>query len=262
MKEKCDHMAEMMEAVLLAGGVNKGKLAECSSERWEALIDINGRPMAAYVVKGMLDSGIISRVIISGPEELKGALSEFGDKVVLVKPGENLLNSLLNALSEVKGDRAIIGTADIPLLTGEAVREMAEVCDRQKAEVYYALVYKDDYDRAYPGGERTYVRLRDGILTGANIFLASKEAILARKDIISDMYAKRKNPVAMAISLGLGPIMLFKLVTGKVSVKEIEAIARRSFKLEGRGVRIRNASVAMDVDKPSDLELAKKNARW
>lgn len=255
-------MAEMMEAVLLAGGVNKGKLAECSSERWEALIDINGRPMAAYVVKGMLDSGIITRVVVSGPEELKAALSEFGDKVALVKPGEHLLDSLLNALAEVRGSKAVIGTADIPLLTGEAIREMAEVCGRDKAEVYYALVYKEDYDREYPGGERTYVRLKDGVLTGANIFLASKDAIMARKDIISDMYAKRKNPVAMAISFGLGPIMLFKLVTGKISVKEIEAIARKSFKLEGRGVRIRNASVAMDVDKPSDLELAKKNARW
>lgn len=255
-------MAEMMEAVLLAGGVNKGKLAECSDARWEALIDINGRPMAAYVVKGLLDSGMISRVVVSGPEELKEALSCFGEKVVLVKPGENLLNSLLNALSEVKGRMAVIGTADIPLITGEAIREMAEVCAKQEAEVYYALVYKEDYDREYPGGARTYVRLKDGVLTGANVFLASKDAILARKEIISEMYAKRKNPIAMAISLGLGPIMLFKLVTGKVSINELETIARKSFKLEGRGVRIRNASVAMDVDKPSDLDLARKNAKW
>ncbi len=255
-------MAGMMEAVLLAGGVNKGKLAERSSERWEALIDIKGRPMAAYVVKAMLDSGIISRVVVSGPDELKAALSEFGDKVTLVKPGEHLLDSLLNALSEVRESMAVIGTADIPLLTGDAIKEMAEACGRDKAEVYYALVYKEDYDRQYPGGERTYVKLKDGVLTGANLFLASKDAIMARKDIISDMYAKRKNPLAMAISLGLGPIMLLKLVTGRVSVKEIEAIARKSFKLEGRGVRIRNASVAMDVDKPSDLDLAIKNVKW
>lgn len=255
-------MAGMIEAVLLAGGATKGKLAECTDARWEALIDINGKPMAAYVVKGLLESGVISRVVISGPEELSAALSDFGDKVQIVKPGENLLDSLLNALAEVRGERAIIGTADIPLIDGEAITEMVEVCGREDAEVYYALVFKEDYDRQFPGGERTYIKLKDGVLTGANLFLASKDAILQRKEIITKMYAKRKNPLAMAVALGLGPLMLLRLMSGGVAVKEIEAMAKKSFKLEGRGVRIRHASVAMDVDKPKDLELARLNAKW
>ena len=93
-------------------------------------------------------------------------------------------------------------------------------------------------------------------------FIASKAALMGKKELISEMYAKRKNPLAMAVALGLGPVTLLRLMTGKVAISEIEAIARKSFKLEGRGIRTRYASIAMDVDKPSDLELARNNARW
>ncbi len=255
-------MAKMIEAVLLAGGVNKGKLAECSDAAWEAMIDINGRPMASYVVKGILDSDRVSKVIVSGPEELAVPLAQFGERAKLVKPGANLLDSLLNALEATEADRVVIGTADIPLVDGAAIRDMIELCDKQDAEVYYALVFKEDYEKAYPGGKRTYVNLKDGVLTGANVFIASKAALMGKKELISEMYAKRKNPLAMAVALGLGPVTLLRLMTGKVAISEIEAIARKSFKLEGRGIRTRYASIAMDVDKPSDLELARKNARW
>lgn len=255
-------MANMIEAVLLAGGANKGRLAECSDAAWEALIDINGRPMASYVVKGILESDRVSRVIISGPEELAGHLAEFGERVLVVKPGVNLLGSLMNALEAAESDMVLIGTADIPLVNGEAIRDMVEICEGGGAEVYYALVYKEDYDRQYPGGERTYLNLKDGVLTGANIFMASKGAIMRNKGLISELYAKRKNPLAMASALGLGPVTLFKFLTGRLAIAEIESIARRSFKLEGRGIRTRYASIAMDVDKPTDLELARKYAKW
>lgn len=262
MKEKSDRMSDMIEAVLLAGGLNKGRLSECTTEKWEAMIDINGHPMAAYVIKALLDSGRISKVVISGPGELEGALAAFGGRVELVKPGENLLDSLMNALDKTTGEKVLIGTADIPLINGEAIRDMVERCEADVAEVYYALVMKDDYEKSYPGGKRTYVNLKDGVLTGANIFMASKEALLARKKVIKDMYDRRKNPLAMAAALGIGPIMILKFLLGLVSVADIEKVARRSFGLEGRGIKTPYASIAMDVDKPSDLELAKENAVW
>ncbi|MCK7488753.1 MAG: NTP transferase domain-containing protein [Bacillus subtilis] len=99
------------------------------------MIDINGKPMASYVVKGILDSGRVSRVIVSGPEELAGPLAQFGESVKLVKPGANLLDSLLNALEATETDRVVIGTADIPLVDGAAIRDMIELCDKQEAEV-------------------------------------------------------------------------------------------------------------------------------
>lgn len=262
MKEKCDCMAGLVEAVLLAGGRTKGKLSEYTPEAWEAMIDINGRPMAAYVVKGMLDSGRVSRVVISGPGELKAAMEEFGDRVELVKPGKDLLESLMNAVEMTKGAKVLIASADIPLIDGEAVRDLVERCEADEAEVHYALVFKEDYDKTYPSGERTYLNLRDGVLTGANMFMASKDVLLSRKQVISEMYARRKNPLSMAAALGIGPVMIIKFLAGMVSVADIVAVARKSFKLEGRGVRTPYASIAMDVDKPSDLDLARKFARW
>lgn len=255
-------MDNMMEALILAGGLNKGKLAECSSERWEAMIDLAGRPMATYVVKGMLDSGRISRVVISGPPDLQVALADFGDRVLIAPPGANLIDSLMNALELTKGEKVLIGSADIPLIDGEAIRDFIERCERDEADVHYALVFKEDYDKCYPGGKRTYINLKDGVLTGANVFMASRKTLLARKQVITDMYDRRKNPLAMATALHIGPLMITKFLMGKLSVAEVQNIARRSFGLEGRGVRTPYASVAMDVDKPSDLDLAKQNVKW
>lgn len=255
-------MADMIEGVLLAGGLNKGRLSECTAEKWEAMIDINGHPMAAYVVKAFLESGRVSRVVVSGPGELETALAEFGDRVRLVRPGENLLDSLMNALDGTSGRKVLIGSADIPLINGEAIKDVIERCDADEAEVHYALVMKDDYERSYPGGKRTYINLKDGVLTGANIFMASREALLSKKEIIRQMYDRRKNPLAMAIALGIGSVMILKFLLGLVSVADIEKVARKSFKLEGRGIKTPYASIAMDVDKPSDLELARKNAVW
>lgn len=252
----------MVEAVLLAGGRNKGKLAVVTPEAWEAMIDINGRPMAAYVVKGMLDSSRVSRVVISGPEELRASLADFGDKVELVKPGKNLLESLMNAIEGTNGRKVLIASADIPLIDGEAVRDLVERCEADDAEIHYALVFKEDYDKTYPSGKRTYLRLSDGVLTGANMFMASKDVLLARKKVISEMYARRKNPLSMAAALGIGPVMIVKFIAGAISIDDIVKVARKSFKLEGRGVRTPYASIAMDVDKPSDLELARRFAKW
>jgi len=156
-------MADMIEGVLLAGGLNKGRLSECTAEKWEAMIDINGHPMAAYVVKAFLESGRVSRVVVSGPGELETALAEFGDRVRLVRPGENLLDSLMNALDGTSGRKVLIGSADIPLINGEAIKDVIERCDADEAEVHYALVMKDDYERSYPGGKRTYINLKDGV---------------------------------------------------------------------------------------------------
>jgi len=126
-------MADMIEGVLLAGGLNKGRLSECTAEKWEAMIDINGHPMAAYVVKAFLESGRVSRVVVSGPGELETALAEFGDRVRLVRPGENLLDSLMNALDGTSGRKVLIGSADIPLINGEAIKDVIERCDADEA---------------------------------------------------------------------------------------------------------------------------------
>jgi hypothetical protein len=64
----------------------------------------------------------------------------------------------------------------------------------------------------------------------------------------------RKNPLALGSLLGL-PIIL-KYLFGRLSIADVEKRAWDKLALVGRGVIVPYAEIGVDVDKPSDLELA------
>lgn len=243
-----------MDAIILAGALNSGPLRKVSPAEYEAEIEIAGRPMLEYVVAAVSQVPRIQRIIVVAPD---GALSpESKAKIsALVPPGKKMIDSLNNGIKAFNTtEPVLIITSDIPLITPEALNDFLDQCARRQEDVFYPVVSKEVNEQKYPGVQRTYVKLREGTFTGGNLVLISPRVIQNHMEMLNKAVLLRKKPLQLCAMLGL--IYLFYLLIGRLTIRDIEKRINKSFNFTAVGIISTYPEVGIDVDKPSDLELA------
>lgn len=246
-----------VDVIVLAGARNDGPLSTASDAVYEAEIEIAGHPMVWYVLKALRQISSIERIVVVGPvRQLSVHLREMDCQIV--EGGKSMVESLENGLSAIGNSNAVlVTTCDIPLITAQALEDFLRRCSEREAELYYSVVSREDNDKLYPEVQRTYVRLRDGVFTGGNVVLVKRPDMVGElKTILSQAVAFRKQPVKMCRLLGLS--FLIKLMAGKLTIAEIENRVRKMLHLDGVCIVSPYPEIGIDVDKPSDLELAKR----
>jgi CTP:molybdopterin cytidylyltransferase MocA len=240
----------VIPAIVLAGAPNTGRLRDASPAAYEALIDLHGRPLTAYVIDALLKTSVVGRVVVVGPQALK----EHGtDRLVVIPPVGGMLENLAAGLDAVSGfPRALVVTGDIPLFTAGIVEEFIRLCGDMEAEVYYPVIPREAVEKDFPGVQRTYVRLREGSFTGGNVGLVDPKALKRCLDRAGDFVRLRKKPVRLA--LVVGPGFLFRFLLGRISVKDVEKRVSYLLGFSGRAVVAHLPEIGVDVDKPADLE--------
>lgn len=247
---------ESWQAVVLGGGDPNDPFAAAHGVPVKALIDLDGRPMAAWVLEALRRSGRVARVAYVGP--LGPGMRELVD-VPLADTG-GLLSNLeagVEALRPAGGGRVLVVTADVPLLTAGMLRDLLDAADREApgADLVYPVVRREDCEAAFPGVKRTYARLRDGTFTGGNVFLLDPR--LVREPRLRAVWAQRKNPLGLARLIGWGT--LAGLLTGRLTVAALEARVSRLLGARARALVTPHAAVGTDVDKDGDLDLARRH---
>lgn len=247
-----------MDAIILAGAENTGKLREVSTAAAEATIPVAGRPMVWHVVSALRKSRYVGRIIVVGPDEV--ARVDYGiepGRVVHLPSGETMIDNLLKAVDYAREQpHVLVVTSDVPLLTPEAVDDFIERCKPFEADIYYPVVSKETNEALYPGVQRTYVRLREGTFTGGNLALVAPEALRRGRTVIQQAFLMRKKPIKLARLLGFRFIL--KFVFNRLGLHEIEERAATVLGCTGRAVISPYPEVGIDVDKPSDLELVER----
>jgi len=71
----------MVDAVVLAGAANDGKLAMCDDAEYEALISIQGRPMVSYVLNTLRRCEQIGTIVLVCPKEVSESIDPISDLV-------------------------------------------------------------------------------------------------------------------------------------------------------------------------------------
>ena len=245
-----------VEAIVLAGAANSGKLKELSDVAYEALIPVAGRPMVHYVLDALRGAGSIERIILVGPRQVLAELKGF-DEVELVEAGESIVENLRRGIERVRTQGfALVVTSDIPMLRAEAVEDFLYRCQARTADIYYSIVSKESNEAKFPGVARTYVRLKDGTFTGGNIVLVKPEVVRACEPMIAQAVAMRKNPLKLSRLLGVKFIV--KLLFNRLTLAEIEDRVYKILGFRGVGVISPYPEVGIDVDKPADLELVER----
>ncbi|MBE3574752.1 MAG: nucleotidyltransferase family protein [Firmicutes bacterium] len=254
---------EKYTAVVLAGAPNEGALKEVAGDRYEALIEVAGRPMISYVIGTLRRSPHIGRIGVVGPvEELSKAV---GDTVDWLEPsGQALIDNIFRGLERAardsvaqKGHKILLVTSDIPLLSTEALDDFFQRCQaRGGRDVYYPVVPREANEAKYPGVHRTYVRTKEGTFTGGNLVLVAPEALGKIRTLLAAAVNLRKKPWQLSRLLGLR--FTLKLLFHRLSVQDVEAWLPRALGITGAAIISPYPEVGIDVDKPSDLALVRQ----
>lgn len=243
-------------AIVLAGGQKSGLFEDPHKSVSEALIPIGRRFMIEYVVEALGNSANINGIIVAGPiSEIEGIFSGRED-IKLVPSGDTVIRTLLNALEQIPEHyqgRVLVVTADIPLLTTEAVDNFLNACRDKEGELFYPLISKEANEEKYPGVQRTYVNLKEGVFTGGNLVLVNPWAVKKCAAVAEDLVRLRKSPISLAFYVGWG--LLLRYILGILSLREAEEKVSRLLGIKGTGIISAFPEIGIDVDKQSDLEL-------
>lgn len=240
-----------VDAIVLAGSPNNGRLKIFSTASYEALIHIGQKSMVEYVIDALLGSQYIGKVVVVGPEiRLKGNTD--ADRVNVISPGENVLENVQLGMANLPAARRVlIVSSDIPLLTAKAVDDFIEQCADETVDLFYPIVSRNSIEDYFLNVKRTYVRLREGTFTGGNLFLLNPAVLPRCLDRGKEFIEARKDPLRLSRLMGI--IFLIKFLLHIVSLKEAEVKVSGLFGIKGMAVISQYPGIGFDVDKPEDL---------
>ncbi len=245
---------KQLDVVILAGGKPVERLAVAHNVPVKSLIPIGGHVMSWYVLKALRSSGMVNRIVYVGP-----SVPELEDLYDIHLParGEMLENLEAGLAALPTSNRVMVATADIPLLTPEAVQDV--ISRDSGIGLVYPVISQTTCERAFPGGKRTYAKLRTGKFTGGNLFLLEPGLIGAFMPKLKQVIANRKNPLAIAGMIGIDT--LFKFPFGLLQISELEQKISKILGVPASALITEYAEVGFDVDKPEDLELTLQKLR-
>jgi MobA-like NTP transferase domain len=249
-------VSEKINVLILAGqraGV-RDPLLENAGVKWKALLPIHGKHMAEYVLAALDASACVSR-----PYWVSGLDKDIIDSGLNQSPSEaGPASSVVVAAGAGLPYPFMVTTCDHPLLTSEMVDYFLCESEKSGADFTLGLAMKDIIAPAYPHVKRTYLKFKathqnSGHVSGCNLFyVANKKGLEAIKFWRAAQH-DRKKPVKLARRLGIG--MLLKYITGGLTLKIAFEHASKSLNINAKPVILPFAEAAIDVDKPSDLEL-------
>ncbi|MDD2573583.1 MAG: nucleotidyltransferase family protein [Bacillota bacterium] len=242
----------MVNAIILSGDKNK----DLSGGSTKALASIKDRVMIEYVVAALDQSRLVDRIAVVGPEhQLRSYL---GDRVSYIVEGvEDLIDNTIIGTEIFKvSPKVLVLTCDIPYLTPEAVDHFVEKSEETGADLCYPIVSKADNELRFPSSRRTYAKLKDGTFTGGNMFYINPQVVERSADIARRLVEYRKKPWKMCSVLGWD--FVFRLMAGNLTIAGVEDRLSRLLNIKLAAIISPYPEVGNDVDKESDLLLARQ----
>lgn len=243
-----------MDILILAGGEASPELFELAQERERAIIDIGGEPMIGPLLRASQSAFPTARIAIAGSSRVVTAARAFAD-IIAVEPGERMVDNLAAGARALQSEQLLVCSCDLPLIDSDSLIELASTATAQKLEIAYPIVERSLCEREFPGGRRTYARLREGEFTGGNAVLLPRARVPALVELANVAYGARKNPARLARMLGAA--LVLKFIARSLRISDVEARASAVLGCSTGAVRMTRACIAFDVDKPHDLEVVR-----
>lgn len=249
--------AAQFSALVLAGRRGpEDPLAVGRGASHRALLPVAGVPMLVRVVRTLRAAGLSRlHVSIDAPELLDAepelaALRRSGELRVHVSE-DSPSRSVAAVLAEEGVLPCLVTAADHALLTPAMVEHFLAAASASDADVLIGMVAESVVRAQHPESRRTYLRLRGGAWSGANLFAFRTPR--ARK--AADFYVRaerfRKQPWRLVLAVGPSLLLLYALRR-----LDLDGALERGSRVIGarlRAVRMPQAEAAMDVDHESDL---------
>jgi len=250
-----------MDAVVLAGGKPgpEDPLYPYIQDKSKALIEIAGKPMAQWVLDALSGASSIDHVLVVGLDQDCGLtcakplhfLSDQGHMLDNIKAGLQH-----NSERNPSASRVLLASCDIPAITPEIVDWRVQRSLEYESDIDYAVVDRKTMEARFPGANRSYIKLKDYELCGGDLNVIHV-SLIEKEQLWTRLIAARKNVLKQAALLGIDLLLL--LLMGRLSLKDAERRASERIGMKGRACLSPYAEVAMDVDKPHQLELLRQD---
>ena len=240
--------------ILLAGG-EKGPLFERTGFVEKALIPIHGIPMLSRVIEAFHQAERADEIVVVGSSNLD-QLESMCRVRKRIAPGFNVIQNLVHAITYVKhrlyGSRSnhngyVISFCDAVFLTPDIIDDTLQTVEKVDGDIVLHYVERSTFESASFPTERTYISVGDKLYTGSAIYYVRRfRKLFTIIPKLIELRKCRKDP---------GALMRYIGCEGKDLADIEQAISR---KLNAK-VRIQispHARMGVDVDKPSDLDLA------
>jgi GTP:adenosylcobinamide-phosphate guanylyltransferase len=251
-----------MDAIVTAGGIPlpEDPLYTFTQGHSKAMLDIAGKAMIQWVLDALSAAQKVDNVIIIG----------LGDKssVTCAKPLHFLPNEgrmLANIVSGVnkalelnpKTEHVLIVSSDIPALTGEMVDWLVGEIEKDPADIYYGVIPRDVMEKRFPDSRRTWTHLQGMDVCGADINATHVRMATEHLDMWETLIGNRKSPLKQAAAMGYITLLLVAL--RQITLHNLVKRVCKRIGIEGRAIVWPWAEAGMDVDKPHQLEIMRKD---
>lgn len=219
----------------------------------KGLIILGGQTLLERVAAALRQAGAARIAICTSEPAVMAAVAALADVEVI--PASDSPSLSVRQGAERLGTPLLVTTVDHALLQPEWVTDfIAKV--PPGADMAALLAPEAAVREASPETQRTYLTFRDDRYSGCNLFYLQSPKALRVLDLWRQVEAHRKQPWRIAAMLGIGTLIGYALrrLTLDETVRRLGAKAG----VTAAAVRSPYGRAAIDVDKPSDLDLVRR----
>jgi len=255
--------AEPVDAIVLAGSVNRIPLFPGNTPGRKALVELHGTPLIDYVLDALHESPYIGRIVVVGaPEVLKHACR--WREVQPVADGHALIRNAWRGLHWAQTERVLFCNPDQPLLRTEMIDYFVpRALAQPDADVVSSWVRSEDLGCFAEAGEHKLANFGDGRFAHGNLFLVRRQLpdMAHMRERLDRLYQARKSNTRFAWELGLGLFgrYLASLCAGHLpSLEQTLKIGGDHFGVKLGSVICPHPEIALDIDEPEDYTCAEQ----
>lgn len=253
----------LVDALIMAGGIPQpGDLIYPYTQgKAKAMLEIAGQPMVQWVLDALSNAQTIRRVLIVGlnpydaPLRCGKALDFLPDNGGLLANVEAGVKWVVS--QDAAATHALLVSADIPTITSAIVDWNVETSLQTDHELYYSLIPQAAMEKRFPRSRRSYFKLKDGTFTGGDMNMIATRMMNQYHPAWRGIVDERKNVLKQASIIGFDTLLLFAL--RQLTVADAERVASQRLGLAGRALICPHAEAGMDVDKPRQYEIVKRD---
>lgn len=239
----------------MAGGRISGEYAVAAGTEVKALAPLGGVPIIRRISEVLRDTPGTRRLCVVGPEVVGNAVADLATWEPETDSAYSNFLAGVRHLGLSGEDRVLLCGTDVATLTPGSVEDLL-ARSPVDADICMPVVHRDVFESRFPGGGWVYVPLADGHFTSGSQFIVRPQALQDNAPLIQRLFQRRKSQVGMASALGLS--FLFKLLTRRLRVPDLEARASALTGCRCRAVLECHPELAFDIDHLEEWQYARK----
>ncbi|MDW8327970.1 MAG: NTP transferase domain-containing protein [Anaerolineales bacterium] len=252
----------IVDALVVAGGVPapNDPLYPLTRGRPKALLELAGQPMIRWVLDALAAAQTVRHVIVIGLNKSDLGTDRRGPLACLPAQG-GIADNLIAGATHMRAfdpppTHILAISSDIPLITAPTIDWVVRAALETGHDAYYTAVPAEVMERRFPDARRSYFRLKEGRFAGADLHVIGLPVFDGYNPRWRDILEARKSALRVAALVGFDAFV--RLALGLASVPWAEQRVRERLGLNGRLLICPHAEAGMDVDKPEQYELVKR----